>query len=361
MKKTRRFPVFYAIYALLVIAVVVAIHLALGKVTEYLADYESSQPQYEAQRVFSQYYGGTDYTSLVELCETTLTPYETSEDVVRYLADFTKNKEITYSAITTGLDSSIKYIVKADDIKFSSFTLHESSKKTPIGFTLFEASDFEIYCSGNESVRVTAPKGYTVSVNGIALGYSTLTGNETRDKSCDFMPEGVEGIIICEYAVDGLYFPPEAVTVVSADGRACPVEKSADGVYSATFLYNETAQEEYESYVLEAAQAIAKYMQNDAKFGTPSVYIDPESELYENIRTSQTIWAIDHVSYSFEDASVTEFYMYDENTFSCRVSFTHVLKYSQYSSLEDYRDYIDTTYFFRRVGDSFLMYDRYNH
>lgn len=360
MKKTRRFPIFYTIYALLVIVSLILIHVALGKVTEYLADYEAAQPQYEAERVFNDYYGG-DFSSLVALCETTLTPYENTGAVIQYLADFTEGKEITYSAITTGLDTSVRYIVKADDIKFSSFTLRESDEKSPLGFTLYKASEFEIYCVGTESVRITAPKGYTVSVNGVALDDTALTGSVTEDKSCDYMPEGVEGIVFLEYKVDGLYFPPESVTVTAPDGRTCEVENTAENEYSATFLYDDTAKDEHSAYVLEAAQAIAKYMQNDAKFYTPSVYIDPESELYENVRTSQTIWAIGHVSYSFEDAAVTEFYMYDENTFSCRVSFTHVLKYSQYSSLEDYRDYIDTTYFFRRVGDKFLMYDRYNH
>ena len=86
--------------------------------------------------------------------------------------------------------------------------------------------------------------------------------------------------------------------------------------------------------------------------------MDPESDLYDNLQTSQTYFVIDHDSYAFEDVVLSEFFAYDENTFSCRVAFTHVLKRT-YS--EDYRDYIDITYFFRRVGDAFLVYDRYNH
>ncbi len=361
MKKKIRFPLFYVIYALFVIMAVIMVHCALGTVKEYLADYESAQPQHEAAHIFDEYYTSGDFLPLVSLCETTLTPYETNDAVARYLAEFTKEKTITYSAITTGLDTDIRYIVKADDIKFSAFTLAPSDTKTELGFTLYEAVDFEIYCNGNESVKITAPKGYAVAVNRNLLIQSYLTGVESRDKSCDFMPEGVEGIILCEYALDGLYFHPESVTVTTDDGRACPVSQSEDGSYFSAVLYDDEEKEQYRKYVLEAAQSIAKYMQNDAKFSTPAVYIDPKSELYENLRTSLTIFAIDHVSYSFEDAAVEEFYFYDDNTFSCRVSFTHVLKYSQWSNLEDYRDYIDTTCFFRRVGDSFLMYDRYNH
>ena len=361
MRTKKRFPVFYIIYFVCIAIVLAAVHYGLGIVKEYLADYESAQPQYEAERVFNEYYTADSFDDLVNLCDVTLSPYETKDAVSRYLTEFTKDKKITYSAITTGLDTSVRYIVKADDIKFSSFTLKESDKKTDLGFTLYEVADFELYCSGNESARVTAPKGYLPYVNGVMLDASSLTGEEARDKTCDFMPDGVEGIVYQSYAIDGLYFAPTDVSATTADGRDCNVRVLDDGSFYADILYDDTLAAAQTAYVTEAAQAIAKYMQNDAYFYVPAAYIDPDSELYENVRTSLTYFAISHVSYSFEDTAVTEFYRYDENTFSCRVSFTHVLKYSQYSGLDDYKDYIDTTYFFRRVGDKFLMYDRYNH
>ncbi len=360
-KMKKRFPIFYIVYFVCIAIVVALVHYGLGIVKEYLADYESAQPQYEAQRVFEKYYTDGSFDELVAMCEITVSPYETKDAVIRYLSEFTKDKEITYSAITTGLDTSIRYIVKADDIKFSSFTLYESEKKTDLGFTLYEASDFELYCSGNESASITAPKGYLPYVNGVLLDESALTGEEVRDKTCDFMPEGVEGIVYLSYAIDGLYFSPSDVSATTSDGRTCVVRQLEDGSFYTDILYDETLAAAQTAYVTEAAQAIAKYMQNDAYFYVPAAYIDPDSALYENVRTSLTYFAISHVSYSFEDTSVTEFYQYNEDTFSCRVSFTHVLKYSQYSGLEDYKDYIDTTYFFRRVGDKFLMYDRYNH
>jgi len=80
--------------------------------------------------------------------------------------------------------------------------------------------------------------------------------------------------------------------------------------------------------------------------------------LYVNLRTSETYFVIDHSSYAFEDVKTSEFYAYDENTFSCRVSFTHVLK--RYGS-KDYRDYIDMTLYLHRIGDTYRIYDRYNH
>ena len=357
MQKTKRFPVFYTVYFIFIALVLVLIHIGLGIVKTYLADYESARPQYEAERVFAEYYASGDFSKLVDQCEVPLTEYETADTLCRYLTAFTDDKELTYSQITTGLDTSVKYIVKADNIKFSAFTLKESDKKTEKGFSLYEVSDFELYCAANETVSITAPKGYTVLVNGAEVPDTALSGEEAKDKSCSFMPEGVEGIVYLEYVIDDMYLPPDSVTVLSPDGRECTV--TAEGaVFTADVLYEEVIPEDRNAYIIDAAKAISKYMQNDAMFYSVSGYIDPESELYEYLKTSLTYFVIKHNSYDFEDVRTSEFYQYDENTFSCRISFTHVLKRT---NMEDYKDYIDTTFFFRRVGDAFLIYDRYNH
>ncbi len=354
----KRIPLFYCIYTVLLIVIIAAIHLSMLVVNDYLADFESAQPEYEAERVFAAYYGGSDFSLLLGRVSPSLTPYETKSAVERYLQSFTEGKEITFSEISTGLDESIRYIVKAGDVKFSAFTLKPSGKTTDKGVALYEADAFELYCSGDESVRILAPKGYSVLLNGVLLEDSAKTGGFTRDKTCDFMPEGVDGILYMEYLVDGLYFAPDTVTVVAPDGQLSPVQTLSDGTYSAAIVYDQTLPDLYGQTVLETAETIAMYMQKDTWFYRVSPYVDPESELYDNLQTSQTYFVIDHDSYAFEDVKLSEFFAYDENTFSCRVTFTHVLKRT-YS--EDYRDYIDTTYFFRRVGDKFLVYDRYNH
>ncbi len=358
MRQRKRLPIFYAVYFICIALAVIAIHVAIGVVETYLSDYESARPQYEAVRVFDEYYASGDFSKLVDKCDVPLTAYETKDALCQYLSAFTRGKNVSFSAITTGLDTSLRYIVKADDIKFSSFTLNESARKSEKGFTLYEVTDFELYCAPTESVSVTVPRGYTVFVNDIPLDESMLTETVIKDKTCDFMPDGVEGIVFVEYKADGLYLRPNSVTVKAPDGRDCVVNTMPNGTYRADILYSDVLASEHSAYVIEAAKAISMYMQNDAMFRTPSVYLDPKSELYSNLRTSETYFVIKHNSYDFEDVRTSEFYQYDENTFSCRISFTHVLKRT---GAEDYRDYIDITYFLRRVDDKFLIYDRYNH
>ncbi len=358
MRKKKRFPIFYSVYFLLIVIFLIAVHIGLRVVRVYLADYESAQPQYEAQRVFNTYYGDGTYTSLVKAADLALSRYESPEAAAAYLHAYTEGKTITYSSIRTGLDEAKKYIVKADDVKFSAFTIRPGAQKSEKGFPLYELDSLELYCAGQESVRVTAPRGDTVLLNGIALGEDALTGEETRHESCEHMPEGVEGIVFVTYAVDGLYEAPASIEVREPGGASVPLTQESDGTYSASFLYSDTLKDAYSDYVVAAAQALAAYMENDGRFSTAAAYIDPDSELYVNIRTSETYFVIDHSSYEFEDVRTSEFYGYDENTFSCRVSMVHVLH--RYGSA-DYRDYLDMTFYLRRVGDRFLIYDRFNH
>jgi hypothetical protein len=98
-------------------------------------------------------------------------------------------------------------------------------------------------------------------------------------------------------------------------------------------------------------------MGNDEKWANVKEYFDPSSKLYNSIRTSETSFVIDHSGYRFENESASEFYAYDENTFSCRVSFTQVLTKK---GKPDYKDNIDMTVYLRKVGDKFLIYDRYD-
>lgn len=358
MKKQRKIPVFYIVYFACILVFLIAVQAALGIVRSYLADYEAAQPQHEAQRIYEEYYAGGNFGSLLDCMDVSVSPLESRAELERYLQEYTSGKTLAYNSITTGLDDTLKYIVKADDVKFSSFTLEKSGESSPKGFDLYAAGSFELYCPGRISIRLTAPKGYSVYVNDVLLDDAYLTGKEQRDISCQHMPDGVEGIVYVEYGADDLYYYPENVRVVSPDGRDVPVTTEGSGAYSASILYSDELAEQYSDYAIAAAQALSAYMQNDGRFSAAAAYIDPNSELYVNIRTSETYFVIPHSTYTFEDMRTSEFYAYNEDTFSCRVTFTHILKRT---GSEDYRDYIDMTFFWRRCGDKFLIYDRYNH
>ena len=61
--------------------------------------------------------------------------------------------------------------------------------------------------------------------------------------------------------------------------------------------------------------------------------------------------------YEIKDEKASDFIRYDENTFSCRVTLTHIL-YRR--GMDDYIDHIDITFYARQNDGVILIYDMDN-
>ncbi|MBQ2253475.1 MAG: hypothetical protein II328_05765, partial [Clostridia bacterium] len=119
---------------------------------------------------------------------------------------------------------------------------------------------------------------------------------------------------------------------------------------------------EMEDYVIEAAQTYAASMQNDRPKSAALAYIEYGTKLYSQTAVVDTIWVSSHSGYRFEQVKADEFISYDENTFSCRVSFVHVLTggTTKFDEKGENRENVDITWYFRKVGNQYLIYDREN-
>lgn len=357
IKKKFRFSYFYTILALLVVAGCITLHFAKAKITDYLQDYENTQPKYVAEKVFNEYYQTRNFEKMLSISKTDVSPAESIEDLIRYFEKLTEGKEITYSSVSTDLkDEIINYSVKVDGEKFSTFTIKKSELVSKYDFPLYEMGEIVNDVTPEESATIKAPDDAIVYINGIALDASYCIQSGMKTACCNYLPEDVQGITYNTYKIEGLLFEP-VITVKSNNGESVITYDEKTDVYTAAIAYSESLKEEYSAYIIEAAEKYAAYMEYDGSFGEAAKYFIKGTTLYENLRTSSTQFAIIHTDYRFEDVKTGEFYQYDENTFSCRVSFTHVLIKT---GSDDYQDYIDITYFLKKVDDKFLIYDAYN-
>ena len=251
---------------------------------------------------------------------------------------------------------SYKYIVKAGDTKFASFILSEDTEASG-KFTRYKAGDFEVYTDSKAKVNIEAPEGYKVLLNGTELGSEYIKESGIEDESCNHMPEGVRGLHYDRYYVSGLMGEPK-ISVKSPDGTDAELSEDK-GIYRALPVNDTELQKEHSDYILEACKKYAVYMQYDSTvavmgFNQIKGYFDPSSELYEDIRTVENMFVIEYTSYEFEDEKTGEFIKYDYDTFSCRVSFTHIL---HRKGNDDYRDQLDLTLYLRNVDGEYLIYD----
>lgn len=353
--------VFYLCLIVGVALALIAMVFGLAYLRGVLADYEAVQPQYEAERIFDRYFRVPDYAELVGMSEMpgNLSPFETKDSLADAFDALYGGAEMSYAQTTGSLDGSLRYLVKAGGKKIAVFTLAPGAgEKSQYGFDRYALSVVELYIRPTERVTVSVPEGSTVYLNGMAVSEDYCTARGIETESCAHMPDGVPGITYATYTVNALLRAPE-VTVMTEKGETAPLRRDEKtGDVTAEVVYDAALEAQYAEQMIKVAKLYAAYMQSDGTFASFSRYFERGTELYENTRTVANYFVWSHNGYSFRDVSASEFYAYDENTFSCRVKFTHLL---HKTGFEDFVDYFDATFYLRRVGDEFLIYDRYNH
>lgn len=357
MVKTKKMPVFWKVYIAIAVVCCLAIGGWLVWLYGWLGDYEASQPKYVAEETYERYFKSFDAREYVKLCGVDENSFESEDAIVAYLETVTEGKEITYKKVASGIDSTIKYIIIAgagdEEVKFASFTLSETGDGK---FKSYVAGGYEVYTDSKNVVKIEAPKGYQVLINDKVLPEKYIVENDIETDSCNHMPEGVSGIYYTKYSVKTLSADPK-VDILTADGGVAVVEKK-DNTYKAIPVYDQALSDEYSEWVLEAAELYARYTQYDENvnvvtFKKVAPYFDPDSAIYESIKTMDNMFVQYYDSFEFTDKSAGEFISYDENTFSCRVQLTQLM----YSKNDEYDDFIDQTLYLRRVGEKFLIYD----
>lgn len=346
--------VFWKIYFALLGVAVIALVIFLIWLHGWLEDFEMSEPVYVAEQTFNDYFKDFNPEEYLEKCELSVSSFDTKKDVVKYLNDITADKEITYAKVSSGVGDSILYNVKAGDVKFATFKLVPDDSKSG-RFTFYKADEFSVIIKANETVTVDVPVGYKVFLNGIEVSEDYISENNLMDEAANkYLPEGLS-IKYKEYKIENLLAKP-LVTVKDAEGKDAEITQPKDGLFKAGFAYDETLKKDYNDWILKGMERYAAYMQhtsnNPVSFNEISVYFDPSSDLYEDIRTSENMFVWDYEKWEYVDEYTGEYIKYDEKTFSCVCRFDQVLT----KGTEVYHDYVDVTLYLRQVGDDFLIY-----
>ena len=358
-KRTFRIPVFYICLLIAVALVLIAMAWGLGQLRLILADYEDAQPKYAAEAAFAAHFDPPDFAALVAMSgmPENLSPLETEEGFVAELNERYAGLEPSYAATTAGADGSLRYLVKAGEQKIATFSLQKSAEVSEYGFEQYALGEIELYIRPEESVKITAPTGDAVYINGKLIDDSYLTETGIETDTCAHMPEGVEGITYRTYEASALLRAPQ-VEVKAPDGSAAPLTQDAEsGEWRADVVYHQTLADQYSAQMITVAQNYAAFVMRDAYFASFSNYFDKSTDLYQTIREVPTSFVWAHNGFEFQDVSATEFYGYSDDVFSCRIRFMHIL---HRNGNEDYREQLDVPFYLQRVNGEFLIYDMVN-
>lgn len=352
-KKKKGFPVFYTIYFTLIVLVVFAVAFGMKYLRGYLAAYENSQPQYEAEKV-AQTFLNRDFDTLFSYEDQSLFTDETKQQYVDYMNELTSGMNITYKKTVSGSEDVERYLVKADDVPLGEFTLKKNGQPDEYGFegwTLDTMKTTGVLRS--ETYRVTAPTKSTVYVDGQALSDDKIVERDIPIFTVEDLPDGAHVPTDRVYEFTR-YFGVKEVKVIDQYGKENALTQDGNN-YTAAFNYDdERMAGELEERVIEVVRRLSCFMTAD--YSRSKLYQDliEGSKAYSYVRRFDTNWIMKHKSYEFSNMQVSNYVSYADDFFSVETRYDYTIIYRK-ADPETY----PTAYrlFFKKVKDKWYLYD----
>ena len=353
--------VFYGFLLTLIIAFLLLMSSLMGKLKTHLEKYQASHINTQYRQVFEEYFEDPDWAALYEQAGMVDTEFESKEAFAAYMEAKVGSQELICFLESNGTNSKRcpVYLGNEEIGAFYIVLIPEAKPekdpwyyKIPFAESLvnklkvqrWKYDGLELVQPERElSVTVTTEDNRIVYINGVPLGQQQLIST-THTKIDSYLPEGVQGMRRQSFYQDGLLVKPE-VTVTDLNGNPIAIRENAPGYYSEVFAAQEQ-EPELEQYIISAAQTYCRYMIVDARLSELSPYYDTSSKIYQDI-TSTELWGVAKpMSTRLGDASVTEFYRYNDEIVTARVQ--TVLYAMRYDGTE--REYpLDTTFFLRKA------------
>ncbi len=346
--------IFYAGLGVVIFAALIAIGRVNSYLEKYLTDFEMTRPKYTVENIFNEYFKNPDFDVLIHKAGCEVGDFENEEDLKQYFENSINGKSITHVYVA-GTDKT-KVNVKADGVKFASFTIQKAPETSEYGFDIYELGEIKLHYTLSSSVKIRIPFNYSVAVNGKLLGeeYKTKTG--ITDDKRETLPVGTYKLSYDEYEVRGLVNAPAVTVYDRKNNPVIPEYDEENGIYKVNFEYDTELQNTYEPFVLKAVENYAARIQNaGVTMNTIKTYFEYGTETYNRIKNNPGNFVWDYDSYHFENEKTGDFYAYDENTFSCSVKMTQVMCKR---GAKDYREDINVTLYLRcdENGD-YMIYD----
>ena len=338
---------FYRVYFVLVGLALVAIVIGTFWLRGVLADYESAQPKYVARDV-ARLFENADYETIYNY-DTSAGQFEGVDKAlyVDNLKQLTSGKRVEWDTAFSANKDERKYNVRLDGERFATFTLVPSGQTTAGGNRLWKLGFVTTMVALQQATpepepeatpepevpevvytcRITAPAGYTVTVDGETLSADNATTSEKALFEADFLPPGVTNPTLVEYLYDAATETPQ---IQAADDTGAPATVEAvegkELTWSCAMKSDEAYAQQYGNAAIALAKQVAKFMNKDARkkaIERVCAKGSPAEDIFDNLSNT---FATPHNGISFKDEAVSEFYVLTDDCFTCRVSFDTILK-----------------------------------
>ncbi|MBR1853295.1 MAG: hypothetical protein IJ794_09175 [Lachnospiraceae bacterium] len=347
MTGKRRFSLFWCFYVFFVIAMVL-FWFAVGEyVKNGLVQFEESQPANTMDKLLASFEqeGFDQYLTVGELSR-----YETAEEYAKVFAGMMAGKTLSY-ALTKGYQdpAAPQYEIYADGEPIGTVVLKEVSAKPLLKLLTiseWEPEQVEIAAlPADHVVEIAAPVGYQVCLNGIPAEERDKAGTGEIPEEFTYASAYVKVPAFETYRVEGLIGSPR-ITAYDQTGKGVLVEREeGDKVIRAkvaAFTESEMPGE-LSAMALDHVERYTNFFSGDLPgchssvaplkdmFPADSYYL----EMAETYRREDMWMYSDHDTPRFKDEVVGHYIWYNEELFSCEVSFTKEMLLTKWNSMRE--------------------------
>ena len=332
---------FYQIYFTVVAAALVVILVGTVWLMSYLRDLEAAEPIYVARDVAALFENG-DYVNLYRMDGSAASVGDQAfyVDNMRRIAS---GKTVAWSEVFDENTDEHRYAVTLDGERFATFTLVPNGQTNRRGHKLWTLGTVQTNVAVQEPepaqptptpapavttpVRVTAPRGYGVTVDGVILNMENCVSSEKPLFEDGFLPSGVTNPVMVTYDYASRSESPQ-VTVTDGGGAPVTLTQTGDNSWSCGLSEDQNLKNQYGEACYSLAQKIARYTSRDGSRDAILKYCAKDSPARTTFKNLSNQYATPHSEIAFENPSVSEFYPLADGCFTCRVSFDYLMKTS---------------------------------
>lgn len=319
--------VFYAIYFVLLAAVLSAIVIALGVLWDFLSRYESSQI-YHITNAIEQQLNSGDFSLLYDSISDDISPYENETMLKKQLAErfsgeITLKKNLKKS---TQQEPVYNLICGESNVGYVSFEV--TGKDSKYNLDYYSAKEVGgISPERSVSVEITFPTGCRAEVNGSDILAGTPYKTQPIADAANFGARLDNTPQLFTYTIDELMYEP-SVRFFDSTGAEIPAAREGNSYSCALPLYDENSAQQARQFALEFSENYSKYIANDVYFSYISDYIPVDTKLYSDLKTYEGQFYTYHTGYEFVKETVLSVTQYSDDCFAVRVSYDHNVYYA---------------------------------
>ena len=144
------------------------------------------------------------------------------------------------------------------------------------------------------------------------------------------------------------------VSIVSVAGKEKILENSGDHHFVQQIVSDPDLEGQFKDRAINAAKTYSMFMTMDTNIRELQKYFESGTRIFRMVYSSEVFYFTEHQKSYFENETASDFFAWDNDIFSCRVTFDN---YILRTASDLFCFPLDVTLFFRRVGEQFMVFD----